>query len=73
MNSKELIKRLNPLIADTVKWDRLEDYLNYLKDNATATLVTSTDIRNINKLQSEVLLLQRLIELPTLVRKAATL
>ena len=71
MNQTQLIKRLLPLVTD-IKWERLEDYLNYDRQTLVETLIKSTDIKQINKLQGEIKALDSILSLPHTVKRVAT-
>lgn len=64
MDKAKLFERLRPLVANEL-WDRLEDYLEFTKEELTASLIASQDIRTINKLQGEILALQKILDLPS--------
>lgn len=71
MNKHKLMIRLMPLLND-IKWDNLEDYLNYERQELVESLVGSTDIKKINKLQGEIQSIDKLLSLPHTVKKVAT-
>ncbi len=71
MDKNKLMVRLMPLVTD-LKWDHLEDYLNYERNTLIETLLKSSDIRNTNRLQGEILFLDKILNLPNTVKKAAT-
>jgi hypothetical protein len=71
MNQTQLIKRLLPLVTD-IKWERLEDYLSYDRQTLVETLIKSTDIKQINKLQGEIKALDSILALPHTVKRVAT-
>lgn len=60
-----------PLTTD-LKWDHLEDYLNYERHILVETLIKSKDIKQINKLQGELGFLDKILELPNTAKKVAT-
>lgn len=71
MDKNKLMIRLMPLITD-LKWDHLEDYLNYERHILVESLVGTTDIKKINKLQGEIQCLDKVLDLPNYVKKVAT-
>lgn len=60
-----------PLVTD-LKWERLEDYLNYERKILVETLIKSTDIRQVNKLQGQLAYLDSILGLPEYTKKVAT-
>jgi hypothetical protein len=71
MDKNKMMTRLMPLVTD-LKWDHLEDYLNYERHILVETLIKSTDIKQINKIQGELRLLDKLLQLPHTVKQVAT-
>ena len=69
MNQNKLIKRLLPLITSDNHWDNLEDYLVFERDRLTEILITSNDIKSINRIQGQILQLKTLLELPETLKK----
>lgn len=66
MNKQQVLKRLLPLVANE-QWARLEDYLNFRREELGNTLETSTDIRTINKTQGKVELLKEILNLSSTI------
>jgi hypothetical protein len=71
MDKNKLMVRLMPLTTD-IKWDHLEDYLNYERQILVETLVKCSDIKKINKLQGEIGFLDKVLSLPHLAKQVAT-
>lgn len=71
MNKNKLMTRLMPLVTD-LKWDNLEDYLNYERQELVETLIKCSDIKQINKLQGQLLQVDILLDLPRAAKKVAT-
>tara|TARA_R110002051_G_C8630815_1_gene484706 strand:+ start:208 stop:429 length:222 start_codon:yes stop_codon:yes gene_type:complete len=71
MDKNKLMTRLMPLVTD-IKWDSLEDYLSYERHVLVEQLIQCTDIKQINKLQGELKLLDKILDLPNYVKKVAT-
>jgi|TARA_R100000544_G_scaffold36258_1_gene24286 hypothetical protein len=69
MDQNKLIKRLLPLITSENHWDNLEDYLVFERDRLTEILITSNDIKSINRIQGQILQLKTLLELPDKLKK----
>lgn len=69
MDSKRITERLTPLVVDEVKWSRFEDYLDFKEQELMASLKTSGDIRQINKLQGKLELLDLFQRLPQTIRE----
>lgn len=67
MDKNKLIQRMLPLVTD-IKWERLEDYLNYERGILIEKLVSSSDIRTINKLQGEIKQMDLILALPTTIK-----
>lgn len=63
MNKTELFKRLLPLVNGP-HWDRLEDYLVYEREQLIETLCGCSDIKQINRLQGQILELNKILDLP---------
>lgn len=69
MDKRQLMKRLLPVIDTVNIWDRLEDYLTFERSVIIETLITSNDIKTINRLQGEILLIDKLLSLPEVIKK----
>ena len=69
MDKVQLIKRLLPVVAHETHWARLEDYLTFERSQLMETLVTSNDIKSINRLQGEIILIDKLLTLPETIKK----
>jgi len=68
MNKQKLMDRLLPVVTSEY-WDRLEDYLQFERTELIATLIASSDIKQINKLQGEIRRLDSLLALPHTVKR----
>ena len=68
MDVKKLTQRLLPVVANQ-HWDRLEDYLEFSRKEIVEKLVVSNDIKTINRLQGEIILLDKLLALPETINK----
>lgn len=68
MKQTEVIKRMLPVVT-SCNWDKVEDYLNFLREDLLETLAVSSDIRQINKLQGEILMLDKILNLPDTIKK----
>lgn len=63
MDKTKLFERLMPLVSD-IKWERLEDYLNFERSVAVESLVKCSDIKTINKLQGNIATIDSILSLP---------
>lgn len=68
MEKLDLLKRLQPLVT-AINWERLEDYLNSQREELVETLIKSTDIKQINKLQGEILGIDKILTLPQAIKR----
>ncbi len=68
MEQIDILKRLKPVVHST-NWERLEDYLADQRQVLVETLIKSTDIKQINKLQGELLGIDKILDLPETLKK----
>jgi len=68
MKQIEVIKRMLPIVTSS-NWERIEDYLNSTREEILENLAKSGDIRQINKLQGEILMVDKLLNLPNTIKK----
>ncbi len=52
------------VVVTSQNWDRVEDYLESLRTLTVETLIHSTDIKQINKLQGKIEMLDQILSLP---------
>lgn len=70
MNELKLVQRLLPLVSDDIKWSRLEDYLEMEKENLINTLISSQDIKQINRTQGRIQQINLLLNIKEEVRQS---
>lgn len=70
MNDIKIVQRLLPLVSDEIIWHRLKDYLDSQREHLIKTLILSHDIKQINRTQGKVELLDNLLGLRDTVRKS---
>lgn len=68
MDKKQLILRLVPVVSGS-NWDRLEDYLVFERSELVGQLISSNDIKSINRIQGKILLIDQLLALPETLKK----
>lgn len=68
MDVRDLTKRLLPVIANS-NWERLEDWLTYQRTQLVEELVKTQDIKRINRLQGEILMIDKILDLPNTLKK----
>ncbi len=69
MNKTEFLKRLAIVVVDESKWSRVMDYIEFTEDELVEQLKTSSDIKQINKLQGKLELIKQFKSLPETIRK----
>lgn len=71
MDKTQLKIRLLPVVTN-LHWERLEDYLDFIRKEQLESLARCSDIRQINKLQGKIEMLDYILGLPEMAKKAAT-